>query len=391
MKATHAIRLVAMRDLSERIRSKSFLLSTGITILAVVALLIAPMFFSDDEVPFFQIGLVGTAPANLDSQLEAALGDAARGVQLNQFAGVAAAEDALDSGFVDIVIIEDREVIIGPDTDRNLATVTPAVVGVARFLEAAGDLGLEQDDLNALIGGVAVRDISEASVESDENRGFAFVGTILLFISIVTFGQWILLGVVEEKSNRVVEVVLGAVKPHHLMAGKIIGIGSLALAQVVVIILIVVTLAPRTADLELPSAAAGVIASLIVWFLLGFTFYAAAYAAAGALVSRQEEAQNAAFPLTLMLMAAYFVATFSFEGDNIALRVASLLPPFAPMTMPMRMAGGDATLIEVVVSLGLMVVGTYGLVRLAGRIYAGGLLRSGAKVKIRDALRSTRT
>jgi ABC-2 type transport system permease protein len=104
-------------------------------------------------------------------------------------------------------------------------------------------------------------------------------------------------------------------------------------------------------------------------------------------VSRQEDAQNAAFPLTLVLMAAYFIASFSFTGDNVVLRVASLVPLTAPMTMPIRMATGDAAGWEVMLSLVLMVTSTWLLIRLAGRIYAGGLLRVGSRVKLREAWR----
>lgn len=127
--------------------------------------------------------------------------------------------------------------------------------------------------------------------------------------------------------------------------------------------------------------------AVFVWFILGFAFFATAYAAAGSLVSRQEEAQNAAFPLTILLMVGYFVASFSLSGENTVLRVASLLPPFAPMTMPLRMATGEAALWEIGLSMALMVAAIYLLVRLAGKIYSGGLLHTGAKVKLRDAWR----
>ena len=126
-----------------------------------------------------------------------------------------------------------------------------------------------------------------------------------------------------------------------------------------------------------------------VWYILGFAFYAVAYAAAGSLVSRQEEAQNAAFPLTMMLMAAYFIASFSITGENPVLRVASLLPIFALMTMPLRIAGGDAAAWEIALSLTLMVMATYGLIRFAGRVYSGGLLQGVGRVKWREAFRAS--
>jgi ABC-2 type transport system permease protein len=174
-----------------------------------------------------------------------------------------------------------------------------------------------------------------------------------------------------------------------LLAGKVLGIGILGVAQVVLIGVIAMSLMPLQDAFDVPAAAGSVLAWAFVWYVLGFAFYAVAYAAAGSLVSRQEEAQNAAFPLTMMLMAAYFIASFSITGENPVLRVASLLPMFAPMTMPLRIAGADAAAWEIAVSLLLMIVVTYGLIRFAGRVYAGGLLQGASRVKWREAFRAS--
>ena len=152
---------------------------------------------------------------------------------------------------------------------------------------------------------------------------------------------------------------------------------------------VTMALIPIQDAFEIPDAAGSVLAWALVWYILGFSFYAVAYAAAGSLVSRQEEAQNAAFPLTMMLMAAYFIASFSITGENPVLRVASLLPMFAPMTMPLRIAGADAAAWEITVSLLLMLATTYGLIRFAGRVYAGGLLQGASRVKWREAFRAS--
>jgi ABC-2 type transport system permease protein len=287
------------------------------------------------------------------------------------------------------VIANGDEVIIGEGADRQLGSLTAAALGAATFQDRAADLGLTEADIADLLGaGVALTSLGPEDPEETDNRTMALFGTILLFISIVSYGQWILIGVIEEKSNRVVEVVLGAVRPARLLAGKIIGIGLLGLLQLVVIAIVAVVTILQVGSFEIPSATASVIVSVVVWFVLGFLFYAAAYAAAGSLVTRQEEAQNAAFPLTMLMMIAYFIATFSVTGDNPVLRIASLLPPFAPMTMPMRMANGDAAVWEMALSFTLMVAAVALLIRLAGRIYSGGILRTGGKVKLREAWRS---
>ncbi len=383
MNWARSIRLIAARDFRERATSRAFQLSTGITMLMVLAFVLIPTFFDDAGAPTWRIGFVGEVPTALESQLLAAAPEDTT-LEVESFADTAAAEAALSDDDIDIAL-DGGEVLVEDGTDPQLTTLLSATVSAGAIAQRAADLGVSQDELAALLAApVTVRNIEPADKAEEDNRNAALLGTIVLFVSIVTYGQWILIGVIEEKTNRVVEVVLGTVRPHVLMAGKVLGIGALGLGQLLLIMGVVIA-GIAYSDVEFPTAAATIFATLVVWFVLGFVFYATAYAAAGSMVSRQEEAQNAAFPLTMVLMAAYFVAAFSFTGDNPLLRIASLLPPFAPMTMPLRMSTGDAAGWEVALSLTLMVITTYLLVLLAGRIYSGGLLKTGKKVKLREA------
>jgi ABC-2 type transport system permease protein len=387
MSPLRTLSLVAMRDFKERIASRAFQISTAITLLMVLAFLFLPSILDGADAPEWTIGVIGEVAPSFEPQLRAAAPDDAA-IEISQLAGASAAETALRDGEVDIVV-DGSQVLIVEETDPQLTTLIAATTGAGAVAERAATLGLSPGDLAQLLEApIEVVEVETGDPGDDDNTGAALIGTVLLFISIVTYGQWILIGVIEEKSNRVVEVVLGAVRPHLLLAGKVIGIGALGLGQLILIIGVIIVGVAVSPDLGVPTAAARILGALVIWFILGFIFYATAYAATGSLVSRQEEAQNAAFPLTMLLMTAYFVATFSFGDDNPVLRIASLLPPFAPMTMPMRMAAGDAAVWEVFLSISLMVVATYLLVRLAGRIYSGGLLRSGKKVKLREAWRS---
>lgn len=383
MRWTRAVRLIAARDFRERVTSRAFQLSTGITLLMVLAFVLIPTFLDDAAAPTWRIGIVGEVPSALESQLLAAAPDDTT-IQVETLADTAAAEAALADDGIDIAL-DGGEVLVEDGTDPQLTTLLSATVSAGTIAQRAAEMGVSQVELAGLLAApVTVRNIEPADKDAEDNRNAALLGTIVLFVSIVTYGQWILIGVIEEKTNRVVEVVLGTVRPHVLMAGKVLGIGALGLGQLLLIMGVVIA-GISFSDTEFPTAATTIFVTLVVWFVLGFIFYATAYAAAGSMVSRQEEAQNAAFPLTMLLMAAYFVAAFSFTGDNPLLRVGSLLPPFAPMTMPLRMATGDAAAWEVALSLALMVITTYLLVLLAGRIYSGGLLKTGKKVKLREA------
>jgi ABC-2 type transport system permease protein len=385
--------LVAARDFRERIGSRAFQVSTGLTVLLIAAFILAPSFLGAGDAPTWRIGTVGNPPVELVPALTSAASDPDTAIEIEELASVDELASALRRGDIDAGFTVDA-VYSGEASPDELVAVLFAIAGSLDLAERAGDLGLRPDEVQELLGSdLQIVEVSDGGEERDPtgNRAFAFFGVIFLFISIVTYGQWILIGVIEEKSSRVVEVVLGAVRPHHLLAGKVLGIGLLGLGQLLLVGVVALVLIQQSSTFELPTAAGSAAATVVVWFLLGFAFYATAYAATGSLVSRQEEAQNAAFPLTMLLMVGYFIASFSFTGDNPILRVASLVPATAPMTMPIRMVAGDAATWEVVVSLALMVAVTYVLVRLAGRIYAGGLLRTGGRIKMREAWRSAET
>jgi ABC-2 type transport system permease protein len=362
--------------------------------LLVAAFILLPSLLGADDGQTWAVGTVGPPPPQLGPAVEVAAADPDTTVQITEYATVAELEQALRDREIDAGYTAAAIYSIGQDSPDELLALLIAVGGTLELADRAASLGLSDAEVADLLRQnlqvIELSDTTEPGGSGDNagNRTFAFFGVIFLFISIVTYGQWILIGVIEEKSSRVVEVILGAVRPHHLLAGKVLGIGVLGLAQLIAVGLFALGLISRSSTFSLPSAAATAAVSVVAWFLLGFAFYATAYAATGALVSRQEEAQNAAFPLTILLMVGYFIASFSFTGDNPALRIASLVPATAPMTMPLRMAAGDAATWEIVVAFTLMIAVTWLLIRFAGRVYAGGLLRSAGRVKIRDAWRS---
>jgi ABC-2 type transport system permease protein len=196
-------------------------------------------------------------------------------------------------------------------------------------------------------------------------------------------------GVIEEKSSRVVEVLLSTIRARQLMAGKIAGIGTLGLLQLVLIAVFAVTLATVTGAIDIPADSLSAAVLTVGWFVLGFSFYAALFAVAGALVSRMEELQNAIVPINLVVFASFFISIGAVQDpDSTIAKVASLLPISSALAMPVRMVLGSATGWEVGAAIAIVVGSTAFLVPLAGRIYAGAILRTGAKVKLRDAWRA---
>jgi ABC-2 type transport system permease protein len=195
------------------------------------------------------------------------------------------------------------------------------------------------------------------------------------------------LGVVEEKSSRVVELLLATLRPWQLLAGKVIGIGLLGLGQLVLTGVVGIAAAVGTGAVDVPSGILGVAGQVLVWFLLGFAFYACLFAALASLVSRQEEVQNVTTPLSVLLLGSFFLAIAALSSPDSALvRVGSIVPPFSTMVMPIRWAAGEAPLWQLGLAVLLMVLAVVALIRFAGRVYAGAVLRSGPRVKLSDAL-----
>ena len=207
----------------------------------------------------------------------------------------------------------------------------------------------------------------------------AYVGSLLLLTSLAIYGQWVVSGVVEEKNNRVVELILSTVRPRHLLAGKVIGIGLLGLAQLALVAGLAAALLVAGV-FDAPAGLGGNVALVIPWFALGFALYAVAYAAAGALASRQQNADTAGQPVTYTLLAVYFAGYVAARQrpDGLLAHVAHGLPGsprrscFPPAARSSACRSGSTSL-----ALVLVLATIYALVRFAGRIYAQGCFAAG--------------
>jgi ABC-2 type transport system permease protein len=174
------------------------------------------------------------------------------------------------------------------------------------------------------------------------------------------------------------------------LAGKVIGIGLLGLAQLLFIGLVGVTIGAASGQLDLTSDVVVAVGVVVAWFVLGFGLYSCAFAVAGALVPRQEEIQAVTAPLTILILASFFLSFGALDdpGSTIA-RVLSFVPPSAPMVMPVRLIAGDAAAGEIVASVTLTLAGATALIALAARVYGAAVLRTGSRVTLRAVWRAT--
>ena len=211
-------------------------------------------------------------------------------------------------------------------------------------------------------------------------------------MAIVVYGSYVLTGVVEEKSSRVVEVLLSRVPPSSLLGGKITGIGLAGLAQFFTVVVAAVITLLVTRPAGLPPGTYTAIPMLVVWFALGYALYSMLYGSLGSLASRTEDAQAAASPAIALLVVIYVLAFVAIANPGAGwVTILSMLPPTAPIIMPLRAALVNVPAWQVVAAVVLMLAAIYGLFRVGARLYRNAVLHTGARLHLREAWRGEST
>ena len=382
------VRLVAGREISTRIRDKGFLIGSAVLIVLILGMLIFQVAMNSGS-NVAKIGVVGGS-AGVTQALQTQGTALGTDVQVVGYDDEATARTAVQDGDVDAALLSPAgarpELIVKSDGGRTEAVVQGAVQGMAisRQLAASG-VQLQSPPQ------VDVVPLDPNAAADGEAAVVALVGVVVLYSLLILFGQFVAQGVVEEKSSRVVELLLAAMRPWQLLAGKIVGLGLLGLAQMLVIGVIGVAGALAFDVVSLPGQLIGTVLTVVAWFVLGYAFYASVFAAAASLVSRQEDLGSVLTPASLLLVVGFVISIQAAQDPTGTLStVTSFVPGLSPLVMPVRQAAGGAAWWEVVISVVLMLLSIAVIVRIGGRIYAGALLRTGGKVKLREALRAER-
>ena len=378
MTGRRAIALVAEREIRERLRGKIFLVST-VVMLAVVGGSVA-LQGALSKTPSYRVAVTAPAPPGLAATLQRAARpfDDAH-VHLRVVSSPQAGRRALEANEVDaLLLLSTDRLVFKSDVDPKAAAIADTAVRALR---------------NQL---PPKPELTTATLHPPEKAGdaailVAYVGSLLLLTSLAVYGQWVVSGVVEERTNRVVELILATLRPRDLLAGKVIGIGLLGLAQLTLVAGLAAVLLLAGAY-DAPRSLGGNLALVVPWFALGFALYSVAYATAGALSSRQQNADTAGQPVTYTLLAVYFAGyvAVSADPDGLLSSVLTVFPPSAPLVLPARSALVGVPLWQHALAVVLVVASIYALVRLAGRVYARGLLRGGPGLGIRAAWRLAR-
>lgn len=394
--------LIARREIRQRLRSKLLVVGTAIMSVALMlGVLLPALIGGDGEDPGpptgepRQVGVVG----ELDPAASEAIASVSRRtgerIETVAVADEQTARTELADGSLDAVLLDGERLLVGEPSgvfdEVSVVDVLAEDLGRARAVAAAGaDAATVQAALDALPLQVdALGD--ESAIEIAARFLIGALGAAFLYGTFILYGQWTVTGIIEEKANRVVEILLSTVRPRDLMVGKLLGLGVLGVAQVVIIFLPAAIAGYASNSELLPSGSGLLLLAIVGWWLLGFVFYSVLFAAAGAVVSRPEESQGAVMPIMMLLIVAYGFAFTALSAPNgTPALIGSFLPFTAPIIMVVRTAVGDPPLWQTAAAIASTLGSAALLAILSARIYAGGILNTGRKLSFAQAWRAQR-
>jgi ABC-2 type transport system permease protein len=384
-----AVLLVARREIVTRVRERSFLIATLVTIGILGAIVVLP-----NALGFGKSSATVAVASPQGEQVAQAARPGAKALDLTlsvERLDEAQARRAVLDGDVGAALVGDGpRVLVRSDLDGDLGAVLRQATAAVRTGAALDQAGLDAAQRQAILSPPPLDVVELDPGRNDQAQGFATVAIFLLFFQLIGYGYWIAAGVVEEKASRVVELLLSTIRPRELMAGKVIGIGIVALGQLTLIGVVGVLLAIATDSVDVPGDAVVALIVVLAFFLLGYAFYSAMFAVAGALVPRQEEIQNVTTPIQIVLFATYFLSFQAVsEPEGELAQILTFIPPTAAIVLPVRVISGGIPAWEIAAGTILLALGAAVLLSAAARIYANAVLQTGSRVRLADAWRAS--
>jgi ABC-2 type transport system permease protein len=393
--AGRAVRLVAEREVSTRLRDRAFLGGLLFTLLIIVGWIGLQALLGGDGPERYDVAVVDDAGAQaVRSADAAALAVTPRGedpqarLSPRRVDGAGAAEAAVREGEVDVALLPGAggayELLGDESVPDDAAALLTGALADERLAGGLAELGATEQQREELLSAPAP---AERLLDPDGDESRATVVSIafsaLLFYSVFLFGMGIAQSVTEEKQSRVIELLVAAVPMRALLAGKVLGNTALAVGQLVLIGGVGMLAASVAGQGELVSLIATSSPWFVVFFLLGFLMLACVWAAAGALASRQEDLQSTTLPLQALVLLPFFLSVY--VTSSTVQGVLSYVPFSAPFVMPRRLITGDAAWWEGLLSAGLVALTAALLVGIAARLYQGSLLRTRTRTSWRSA------
>ena len=390
--SSSTVLLVAAREITQRLRGRTFRVATGVMLLAVAAVIVIPTLGGNGGT-HERVGITAPASQALATAARATGQQLGATVEVVTVANASLAAALVRDGDLDLAIVNANQILVSrplASADRSAkAQLTRALALVVGEQRAFGSAHLTPAQIRAIshISPIPIHGLEKTKSTSSE-QGTSVVGLILLFVLLSQYGTWTLIGVMEEKASRVVEVLLAAIRPTQLLAGKVLGIGALAFGQASILVGFALGLGAAVGSDVLNGTAPTVVVATLAWLVLGYAFYSWVFAAAGSMVERQDQVQALAFPITIPLLVGYLSAIAAATAAHASLYVTVLayIPLTAPFAMPVLVALHTVTWWEFVLSALISVAATYAMAILAGTVYRRAVLRTGRRVPLRDVL-----
>ncbi|MDQ2623795.1 MAG: ABC transporter permease [Actinomycetota bacterium] len=400
MSARGPVMLVARREFATRMVTKSNIISMAVMVVAIIVIGVGAKFFiGDDAAPKAMSLAVDPSTSELAGFLASPPGPGNGGVTVSELdeatARAALEDDDADPRLAAWVTgdVDSPTVVFERDPNPEVLGIVEQAARDAVTARSVTELGGDPALVEAAVAAVTVEVDHVVEPEGELDGGQWVVAVViisLLLFTLIGSGSLIAMGVVEEKTSRVVELLLSTIRPGQLLTGKVLGIGAYGLFQMVVLggaLAGVVSATGLFPELDVDLGAA--FALMLVWFLLGFGVFALLFGGFAALVSRQEDIGSVTTPLMFALFVPYYVTLFlvPFQPDSTLVKVLSQIPFFSPFMMPTRAATGLLEPWEM--PLALLITGATIplLVGIAARVYRRAVLHTGGRMKLSEALR----
>ncbi|MFE9703342.1 ABC transporter permease [Streptomyces sp. NPDC005930] len=378
--ALRDIRLVYQREVTARLTSKGYFAGMLIMVVLVVAIVLGMSYLGAPRT--LQVAACGAGTAKPAA--------APANIEISTCTDLEAAREGVSDKDLDAAMAVDHgeaTVLVRGDSDQRAQDIAAAMARNWALEKAYREQGVDVPRLTQSMSGSRPRIQTIGDSLQSKQIGAAVSLVIVLFMQIIGQGSLIAQGVVEEKSTRIVEVLLSTLTPLRLMIGKVAGIGTTAVLQILVLVGALVT-ARAFGGAEssvIPGATA--VVSLLVWFLMSFALFAGLFAAAGSLVSRPEDLQSVLMPVmvfSLLPVGAAAAAVGSLDAPWV--QVLQYLPPFSGVLIPLQAGVGNISPSQQVLAAAVMLCAVGGCMWLASRVYRNSILKIGATVRWRQAL-----
>lgn len=378
--------LVAERGLTENLRSRSFKVVTGLLLLMSIAAVTVPQILGSKGTSY-TIATIDKAPAAVMTGLNAAGKAADFTVTYVSRPDGTAVREAVRDGDADAGLAGGT-LYTSAKMNGTFPVVIAQTVVALDTSRRLSEAGLSAQQVASLQSIRPPKQVVVGRVDNEGRAGVGFAVGIVLYLALIIAGSAIATTVATEKSTRISEVLLAVLRPSQMIVGTVVSVGTLTLAQLVVLTAPLAVAVRVTDKIGLPAVAAGDLGLAVAWFALGFMLYAFLFAAAAALVDKVTEVSTAIMPITTLLIVGYMLGVTVVTADptggwSVAV---SMFPLTAPLTMPIRWASGEVPVYQLVLAMALTAATSVLLVGAASSIYRRALIITGRRVKLRELI-----